>query len=167
MPTLLRLACPRTESGGTVLPWREREREREEGGKTGGGMVEVEEKGGEREAERNEGTRITRRKWMVGRNGMWKEVGRQGIAKWAVVHGSTLGSSLLSCPCWSALVFSRSRRDPTRQFSSYPGEYAEARKGSRVYPLFPWLASYGYTFIRRWLYSIWLTRSRNTGGKCY
>lgn len=33
-------------------------------------MVEVEEKGGEREAERNEGTRITRRKWMVGRNGM-------------------------------------------------------------------------------------------------
>lgn len=39
--------------------------------------------------------------------------------------------------------------DPRRQFSSYQGEYAEARKGSRVYPLFPWLASYGYTFIRR------------------
>ena len=39
--------------------------------------------------------------------------------------------------------------DPRRRFSSYQGEYAEARKGSRVYPLFPWLASYGYTFIRR------------------
>lgn len=58
---------------------RERERKgeegREEGGKTGGGMVEVEEKGtrrgrGRRTVERNEGMRITRRKWMVGRNGM-------------------------------------------------------------------------------------------------
>lgn len=86
---------------------------------------------------------------------------RRGIAKWPVVctirHSSpTFILSLFvgSFPSWAD--------DPRRQFSSYRGEYAEARKGSRVYPLLPWLANYGYTFIRRWLYSIWLTRSRNT-----
>lgn len=183
MPTLLRLTSrvlvhgPRAEEAESVLPWREREKRREGGEREREEREEKREKvwwrlkkkgRGKRTMERNGGMRITRRKWMVGRNGMWKKVGR-GYRKMG--RGARFDTRVLAPHFYPVLVgrrsFSRGVDDPRRQFSSYPGEYAEARKGSRVYPLFPWLASYGYTFIRRWLYSIWLTRSRNTGGKCY
>lgn len=59
-------------------------------------------------------------------------------AKWAVVHGSTLGpSSLLSCPCRStALVFSRSRRSKTAIFF-LPRRICGGTKGIACVPLVP------------------------------
>lgn len=70
MPTLLRLTSRVLVHGPRRAeePFRREEGEKE-GGKTGGGMKKKEGRG-KRRVERNEGMRITRRKWMVGRNGM-------------------------------------------------------------------------------------------------
>lgn len=109
---------------------------------------ERKENGGEeRRNEDNEKKVDGREKWNVKGGGE----GVRGYRKMG--RGARFDTRVLAPHFYPVLVgrrsFSRGVDDPRRQFSSYPGEYAEARKGSRVYPLFPWLASYGYTFIRR------------------
>lgn len=112
-------------------------------------MVEVEEKGEREEDDGEERRNEDNEKKVDGREKWNVKEGGEGVSQ----NGPWFDTRVLAPHFYPVLVgrrsFSRGVDDPRRQFSSYPGEYAEARKGSRVYPLFPWLASYGYTFIRR------------------
>lgn len=142
MPTLLRLTSrvlvhgPRAKEAESVLPWREREKRKERGERKREEREEKREKvwwrlkkkgRGKRTMERNGGMRITRRKWMVGRNGMWKKVGR-GYRKMG--RGSTLGSSLLTF-ILSLLVGARFLAESTIQDGNFLLTQANMRRHER------------------------------------
>lgn len=117
----------------------ERERERGEGGKTGEGMVEVEEKGEREEDDGEERRNEDNEKKVDGREKWNVKEGGEGVSQngpWCTVRHSGPRSSLLSCPCWSALVFSRSRRSKTAIFF-LPRRICGGTKGIACVPLVP------------------------------